>query len=61
MTRQHFLKRLLGLVVAPLAVPAWATAVTGDDQEESVVESVVDESIPKLEKPRSDSHGIGLG
>ena len=49
MTRQHFLKKLLGLVVAPLAVPAWASAVTGDGQER-----VIDENIPKLEKPRSD-------
>ena len=49
MTRQHFLKKLLGLVVAPLAVPAWASTVTGDGQER-----VIDESIPKLEKPRSD-------
>ena len=49
MTRQHFLKKLLGLAVAPLAVPAWASAVTGDGQER-----VIDESIPKLEKPRSD-------
>ena len=49
MTRQHFFKKLLGLAVAPLAVPAWASAVTGDGQER-----VIDESIPKLEKPRSD-------
>ena len=53
MTRQHFLKKLLGLAVAPLAVPAWASAATGDGQER-----VIDESIPKLEKRRSEWRGL---
>ncbi len=53
MTRQHFLKKLLGLAVAPLAVPAWASAVTRDGQE-----GVIDESIPKLEKVLSEWQGL---
>ncbi len=56
MTRQHFLKKLLGLVVAPLAVPAWARAVTADDGES--VRRIMDESIPKLEKALSEWQGL---
>ena len=49
MTRQHFLRQLLGFVMTPLAVPAWAKAVRGDDGEREMNDSVL-----KLKKSHAE-------